>query len=86
MVLSGLINAVAPAAPADEGSATDMRETRDQAIVFALDQSFGAPAPVDIGDQATARLSESLVIIPREPAADLLIAAASQWRPISRLS
>jgi uncharacterized membrane-anchored protein len=47
-------------------------ETPDQVFKSAMRQSVGAPARADIGEQATVRLSEGLMMVPRAPAARLL--------------
>jgi uncharacterized membrane-anchored protein len=47
-------------------------ETPAQILALALREAIGAPARADIGDQATVRLSEELLILPRDPAAKLL--------------
>jgi uncharacterized membrane-anchored protein len=70
-LLFGIAGA-AMAAPPEKDSAAAMLETPGQVLVSALRQSIGAPARADIGDQATARLIEGLVIVPREPASRLL--------------
>jgi uncharacterized membrane-anchored protein len=61
---------------ADKGSATgpaaDLQDSPGDVVTAAVRQSIGAPARVDIGDQATERLSGSLMIVPRAPAARLL--------------
>jgi uncharacterized membrane-anchored protein len=71
-LLSGFVSAVALVALPDKGSADDLLETPDQVVASAMRQSIGAPARADIGNQATARLTEALFIVPREPAARLL--------------
>jgi uncharacterized membrane-anchored protein len=70
-LLFGIAGA-AMAAPPEKGSAAAMLETPDQVLTAALRQSIGAPARADISDQATARLTEGLMIVPREPASRLL--------------
>jgi uncharacterized membrane-anchored protein len=72
ILLSGFVSAIAMVALPDKGSADDLLETPDQVVASAMRQSIGAPARADIGDQATARLTETLFIVPREPAAKLL--------------
>jgi uncharacterized membrane-anchored protein len=55
-----------------EASGADALETPDQVLESATRQSIGAPARADIGGQATVRLSEGLMIVPRIPATRLL--------------
>jgi uncharacterized membrane-anchored protein len=50
----------------------DMLDTPEQATAAALRQAIGAPARADIGDQATVRLDEGLLLVPKDPAAKLL--------------
>jgi hypothetical protein len=50
------------------------QETRAQAYAAALRASIGAPARVELADQATVRLEGPLVMIPRDPAARYLAA------------
>jgi uncharacterized membrane-anchored protein len=56
------------------GAAPDVVETPEQVFTSALRESIGAPAGADIGAEATVRLSEGLILVPREPAARLLTA------------
>lgn len=63
---------IAVAASPDNGAATDMLETPQEVFASALRQSIGAPARADILDQATVRLAEGLIIVPREIAGRLL--------------
>jgi uncharacterized membrane-anchored protein len=67
-----LCGTVALAAPPDKGSLADKPETSVQIFASALRQSIGAPARADIGNQATVRLTGSLVFVPPEPASRLL--------------
>jgi uncharacterized membrane-anchored protein len=67
-----LFGTVALAASPDKGSLADKSERREQIIASVLRQSIGAPARADIGDQATVRLTGSLIFVPREPASRLL--------------
>lgn len=73
-VLAALLFSMASAlaAPPDTGSTPNGNETPDQILVTALHQSIGAPAQADLGDQATVRLEDTLILVPREPAARLL--------------
>jgi len=50
----------------------DLLATPEQVLAEALRQSIGSPARADISNQATDRLTDGLLIIPREPAARLL--------------
>jgi uncharacterized membrane-anchored protein len=63
---------VALAASPGQGSAPGMLETVDQAYASALRQAVGAPARVDLAGQATARLQEAMLVVPKDPAARLL--------------
>lgn len=67
------------AASPKQNSMPDILETVDQVFTEALHQSIGAPARADIDDQATDRLSDGLMIVPREQAAKLLTVMA---RPV----
>lgn len=78
--LSAMLSPVALAA-SPKGSAADLLETRDQVLVSAMRQSIGAPARADIGDQATARLSEDLLFVPQEPAIRLLTVSGTPVPP-----
>ncbi|HEY0418700.1 MAG TPA: DUF2167 domain-containing protein [Acetobacteraceae bacterium] len=49
-----------------------MLETVDQAYASALRQAIGAPARADVADQATVRLRDALLIVPKDPALRLL--------------
>ncbi|MDR3529713.1 MAG: DUF2167 domain-containing protein [Rhodopila sp.] len=71
-LLSGLAGFAAVAAAPDQDTAGVMFETAEQAYTSAVRQSIGAPARADLGDQATVRLADDLLIVPREPAARLL--------------
>ena len=62
-VLSGMIGSAATAAAL---------ETPEQVFAAALRQSIGGPARADLGDQATERLDEGFLIVPKEPGARLL--------------
>ncbi len=62
-------------APPDQGSVADFKETPDQVLAAVLRQSIGAPARAEIGDQATVRLSDDLVFVPREAAIRFLAVA-----------
>ncbi|HEY1412742.1 MAG TPA: DUF2167 domain-containing protein, partial [Rhodopila sp.] len=64
-----------PVAPSNPGPADNALETPDMAFSAALRQAIGAPARADLGDQATERLDEDLLIVPKAPAARLLTAA-----------
>ena len=66
-------------ASGDKNALPQILETADQVFFEALRQSIGAPARADIDDQATARLSDGLVIIPEAQAARLLTVMA---RPV----
>jgi uncharacterized membrane-anchored protein len=60
-------HAVAPTDPA-------LADTQDQAFASAIRQSIGSPARADLDDEATVRLAEGLLLVPKEPAARLLSA------------
>jgi uncharacterized membrane-anchored protein len=80
ILLFGIAGA-AIAAPPEKGSVAAMLETPDQVLTYALRQSIGAPARADIGDQATVRLTEGLMIVPREPASRLLVVTRTPVPP-----
>jgi uncharacterized membrane-anchored protein len=65
----------APDHPTEHAPTGDSPETRDQAFSAALRQAIGAPARAELGDQATVRLDEDLLIVPKAPAARLLTVA-----------
>lgn len=67
--------AVPPVTLSGQGLPGDALETPDMAFSAALRQAIGAPARADLGDQATERLDEDLLIVPKVPAARLLAAA-----------
>ena len=84
MLLSAWVGAGALAASPGIGSDDKtalpaILETPDQVFLEVLRQSIGAPARADIDDQATARLSDGLVIVPEAQAARLLTVMA---RPV----
>jgi uncharacterized membrane-anchored protein len=81
MLLSWMVSTVALGASPDKDSIADMFESPTQVIASALHQAIGAPARADIVDQATVRLSEDFIIIPRERAAKLLTVAAKPFSP-----
>jgi uncharacterized membrane-anchored protein len=72
VLLFGMANVAAFAAPPDNGPAANVTETPEQILVDALRQSIGAPARANIGKQATVRLEGQLTFVPRESAARLL--------------
>lgn len=76
--LGGMIRTPAAAAPL-AGEASGLLETPEQAFATAMRQSIGAPARADLGDQARVRLSDLLIVMPREPAAKFL---AVTHRPV----
>jgi uncharacterized membrane-anchored protein len=78
---SGIVAAAALAASPDKGSATPPPETRDQIYTAALREAIGAPARADIDDQATLRLAEGVIFVPRDPAAKVLKASELQVPP-----
>lgn len=59
------------AAAPNEKALPDALATPDQVLAEALRQSIGSPAKADIGDQATDRLADGLLMIPAEPGARL---------------
>jgi uncharacterized membrane-anchored protein len=71
-LLSCMVSTGALGAAPDKGSAAEMLETPDQVLTSVLLQSTGAPARVDIADQATDRLTEGSMFIPKDPATKLL--------------
>jgi uncharacterized membrane-anchored protein len=52
--------------------ATAIYQTPEQAFTEAMRRSIGAPALAELGDQATVRLAEDLIIVPQDQAARLL--------------
>jgi uncharacterized membrane-anchored protein len=68
-LLSGML---ITAASANQDSATEEIQTLERAFSSALRQSIGSPARADLGNQATIRLADGLLIVPKEPAAKLL--------------
>lgn len=77
ILLTSLVGFTGPvAATAEPSPGKNARpailETMDQVFYEALRQAVGAPARADIGDQATERLSDDLVLVPRENAVKLL--------------
>ena len=72
--LLGFTGPVAAAGTASPGknARPDILETMEQVFYGALREAVGAPARADIGDQATDRLSDDLVIVPQEHAVKLL--------------
>lgn len=72
--MAGGIGSAAPpiASEADDAALPEILDTPDQVFTEALRESIGAPARADIGDQATVRLSESLLVVPRDQAVRLL--------------
>jgi uncharacterized membrane-anchored protein len=74
-ILTGFVGTTAIAA------APAAVETPEEIVNAALRQSIGAPARADIDDQATERLSDALVMIPREPAEKWLVVANRQVPP-----
>jgi uncharacterized membrane-anchored protein len=71
----GIVSAAALAAAPDNGPAAASPETRDQIYTAALREAIGAPARADIDAQATVRLWEGVIFVPREPAAKVLKAS-----------
>ncbi len=60
------------AAAAGDGPAGPPRETPTEIFAAVLRQSIGAPARADIGDQATERLSDDLILVPGDVAVKVL--------------
>ena len=76
-VLAGVLagSALTPssqAASPDPAAAPGAIETPRSAFAEALRQATGAPARAGLGDQATVRLSDDLLLVPKEPAARVL--------------
>jgi uncharacterized membrane-anchored protein len=67
-----LAGTAAVAASPDPGSPSAMLETVDQAYASALRQAIGAPARGDLAGEATVRLEQNQLLVPKEPAARLL--------------
>jgi uncharacterized membrane-anchored protein len=72
IALACVIGAIGLGASRAKDAAAGAFETPDQIIASALRQAIGAPARADIDDQATVRLSEDLIIVPRDSAVRLL--------------
>jgi uncharacterized membrane-anchored protein len=60
------------AASPDQANAPAMLETVDQAYASALRQAIGGPARADIAGEATVRLEQNQLLVPKEPAARVL--------------
>ncbi len=76
-----VVGSAAMAASPEIDPATEVQDTSEQAFTSALRQSIGAPARADIDDQATVRLADGLLIVPKEPAARLLTALGKPVPP-----
>jgi uncharacterized membrane-anchored protein len=72
MLLSGMVGSAVMIGSPETGMAGDVVQTPDQAFASALRQSIGSPARANLDHQATVRLTEGLLIVPKEPAARLL--------------
>ena len=70
--LACMISAGALAASPDDTATAKLPETPAEILALVLRQSIGAPARVEIGDQATARLAGDLIAIPRDPAIKMM--------------
>jgi uncharacterized membrane-anchored protein len=71
-LLSGMVGIAALAAAPCHAASTDPFETSEQVLAAVLRQSVGGPAKADLGDQATERLDDRSMMVPKEPAAKLL--------------
>jgi uncharacterized membrane-anchored protein len=67
-----LAGTVAVAASPDQASPPAMLETADQAYASALRQATGGPARADLAGEATVRLEQNHLLVPKEPAARVL--------------
>ncbi len=76
-----VIAATASAAPKAQDDAPGLLNTPDQIFADAMRQSVGGPARADLGPEATVRLDEGLLVIPRDPAVRLLKVSNKDFPP-----
>jgi uncharacterized membrane-anchored protein len=80
-LLSCIVGGVALGASPDTSLPAPRFLTSDQILASALRQSIGAPTRVPIDDQAVERLSDDLIIVPREPGSQLLAISGKLFPP-----
>ncbi|HEY0183794.1 MAG TPA: DUF2167 domain-containing protein [Rhodopila sp.] len=79
--LAAIVSTRALAAPPEKDPTGDLLATPEQIVAAAMRQSIGAPAKADLDEQATVRLSDNLMLVPRDPASRLLKARGDPVPP-----
>jgi uncharacterized membrane-anchored protein len=75
------IAATASAAPKAQDNAPGLLDTPDKIFADAMRQSIGGPARADLGPEATVRLDDGQLVVPRDPAVRLLKVSNKNFPP-----